>query len=67
MNESNYSNIDIVNLVYIHGECNKILNRIFYTVDEIYLNFPQRADKMPLALILSTEYLHIDLTAMIND
>lgn len=40
MNDNQYTNIEILNLFYIHGECNKIVNRTCRTFNERYPNLP---------------------------
>lgn len=39
-NENTYSNADILNLLFIHGECNKIMNRTCRVFNERYTDLP---------------------------
>lgn len=44
-NNDNYSNRDVLNLFFIHGECNKILDRTCRTFNERYPNLPHMTKK----------------------
>ena len=45
MNNNNYSNTDILNLFYIHGECQKIISRTCRRFNTLYPNLPPINEK----------------------
>lgn len=44
-NANEYSSLDILNLFYIHGECNKITSRTCRRFNELYPHLPPMYEK----------------------